>query len=426
VKASETWTLIVDTVVGIWDSFKIWLSESTTAMVNSVVNSFQWLYDHNYYFQALVDFINEKWEMLKTFTTEAWNTLTSTVSNIWTGLVDTVSSITTTIKDTVVNIFNTATEPVRAAWTTIKTVITDTWTELKDTASTWASNMMDMFIEGIKSKIDFLKDTMNDVGEAIADFLGFHSPTKEGPCSDSDKWAGNFMTMFADGIHANKSLVTSAANGVASSIRGTFDSAMSYAKSMASKISSLSSSFGGSSGGGGGSSSRSSRHSSTQEWARNNRDEIERIKKDLGVDHIDIQEARDRSESSSRSRSSRSRSKSSGSIRSRVSKSISKAVSSVRKKFKFHTGGFVNPKTQEMNATLKMGEFVLSRGHIDFIKKNSGRGASIDYDRLAEAVNDKSNKGINQTVNIYSPKELNPSEIARKNKIALQKLAMGL
>ncbi|MCT4543484.1 MAG: phage tail tape measure protein [Vallitalea sp.] len=349
----------------------------------------------------------------------------STLKRVWDVVSTTMQNVFNVFKGVIGLISSLIQGDWTQVWEYAKKIVVDIFKGLIDTAFTWGKNLVGMLADGVKASYGIIKDAVAGVGKTISDFLGFHSPTKKGPCSDSHLWAGNFMTMFADGINSNRSLVMSATQSVANSVKSTFDSAMSYAQNMASKISSLRSSISSSSSGGG-SSSRSSRRSSTQEWAKNNRSEIERIKRELGVDHIDIQEARDRSESSSRSRSS-SHHSSHRSIGSRVSSSVKKAVSSIRKKFHFHTGGFVSPKTQEMNATLKMGEFVLSRGHIDFIKKHSGNGGgNFDYERLAKLIKSVNGKNITQHVTINSPTVLSPAEIARKNKIALQQLALQL
>ena len=58
------------------------------------------------------------------------------------------------------------------------------------------SNMIDMFVEWIKAKIQSVRDAANSVATTISNFLWFHSPTKEWPASDSDKWMPNFINML--------------------------------------------------------------------------------------------------------------------------------------------------------------------------------------------------------------------------------------
>ncbi|MBN6186308.1 tail tape measure protein [Aneurinibacillus sp. BA2021] len=67
--------------------------------------------------------------------------------------------------------------------------------------SSWGSNLMTMLIAGIRSKFPALSTAVSGAAGIIKNFLGFSSPTKEGPASKSDKWAGNFISMFASGLH---------------------------------------------------------------------------------------------------------------------------------------------------------------------------------------------------------------------------------
>lgn len=76
-------------------------------------------------------------------------------------------------------------------------------TNLKNIAGqgvSWGSNLIDMMVSGIRSKFTSLTSAVTDAAGIIGDFLGFHSPTKKGPASDSDTWAGNFVSMFAGGL----------------------------------------------------------------------------------------------------------------------------------------------------------------------------------------------------------------------------------
>lgn len=64
----------------------------------------------------------------------------------------------------------------------------------------WGSNLIDMVAGGIRAKLPSLASAASKAASTIKNFLGFSSPTKEGPASKSDRWAPNFMNMFAGGI----------------------------------------------------------------------------------------------------------------------------------------------------------------------------------------------------------------------------------
>lgn len=75
---------------------------------------------------------------------------------------------------------------------------------LASKAFTWGKNLIGSFINGIVSKAGSLSKTLQNTAAKIADFLGFSSPTKEGPGKTADRWAPNLMRMFIKGIIDNK------------------------------------------------------------------------------------------------------------------------------------------------------------------------------------------------------------------------------
>lgn len=78
-------------------------------------------------------------------------------------------------------------------------------------ASSWGSDMMQSFINGIKSKWGDLKNACSDVAQAVKDFLGFSEP-KEGPLSNFHTYAPDMMKLFAKGIADNEDLVKNQIN----------------------------------------------------------------------------------------------------------------------------------------------------------------------------------------------------------------------
>ncbi len=121
----------------------------------------------------------------------------------------------------------------------IKIKVTDTFDSIVDSAKTWATNMVDMFVSGIHDRIDAVGDAVSAVAGKIKDFLGFSSPTKEGPAADSDKWGPNFVNMLADGITATSPKVEQAVDGLAGKLKNGVDNALSYAEGMVEKIDNL-------------------------------------------------------------------------------------------------------------------------------------------------------------------------------------------
>lgn len=100
--------------------------------------------------------------------------------------------------------------------------ISQQFDELIKTAKEWGGNLIDMFVQGIKDGIGKVKQAAEDVANAVSDFIGFHSPTKKGPASDSDKWAPNFIKMFSKGISDGKSQIEKASESLMEGMKSVF------------------------------------------------------------------------------------------------------------------------------------------------------------------------------------------------------------
>lgn len=88
----------------------------------------------------------------------------------------------------------------------------------------WGVNIMQGFINGVTSMIGNLKNAVGNAVAGVKSFLGFHSPTKEGPGSDADTWAPNLMKMMVSGVVGGTPSLRDAAHGAATALRSGFTS----------------------------------------------------------------------------------------------------------------------------------------------------------------------------------------------------------
>lgn len=79
-------------------------------------------------------------------------------------------------------------------------------------------NIMNMFIEGISSKITKLTNMVSKAANTVKDYLGFSSPTKKGAGKTGDKWAPNLMKMYREGIIKGLPAIQRAIATVSSSV----------------------------------------------------------------------------------------------------------------------------------------------------------------------------------------------------------------
>ena len=102
-------------------------------------------------------------------------------------------------------------------------------TELKTKMKNWGKDMISGFIDGIKSMISKVVDTVKDIGNKIKSFLHFSRPD-EGPLRDYETWMPDFMEGMAHGIKDNRykvlDQVKQLAEGMKINVNGNYQAAV--------------------------------------------------------------------------------------------------------------------------------------------------------------------------------------------------------
>lgn len=212
--------LLVYAIATHWEQIKQATAAAWDTIKNSVVAAFEWMYNHNYYFQYLVDFIRQAWQTIWKFSISIWNaikdalaavweTIRTIVTTCWQAIQDVTVTVWTAISQRLLALWQQIMAQASAAWNNIYAVISGIWNRIEQgfenlvsAAWNWGKNLLSNFISGITSMLPQLWDTLSNVASTVAGFLGFHSPTKLGPGREADKWAPNFIDMFAQGLRA--------------------------------------------------------------------------------------------------------------------------------------------------------------------------------------------------------------------------------
>lgn len=243
------------------------------AAIQTVVGWFQWLYNHNHYFQDLVDLIRKIVTAFVAWFENAWKTTIANVVALWNGIKDVASTVFTAIVTVITNVWNTVISWIESAWNrevtglqaiwgkisstatsiftsiasflhgiwdkivkavttawsnissiftsaystyveppllTIRTSIINFFTNLAKTAISWGQNLISGFVSGITGSIGKVTGAVQGVMGKVAGFLGFHSPSKEGPGQDLDIWGPNLVKGFVAGLDHGVPLVQAA------------------------------------------------------------------------------------------------------------------------------------------------------------------------------------------------------------------------
>lgn len=94
----------------------------------------------------------------------------------------------------------------------------DTLGSLPGKALQWGKDLIDNFINGIKSKLSALADSVKGVAQTVRDFIGFSEP-KKGPLSNFHTYAPDMMSLFAGGIRDNLWKVQDQLNSMGANIQ---------------------------------------------------------------------------------------------------------------------------------------------------------------------------------------------------------------
>lgn len=237
------------------------LLDAFLAPFNAIIALFDWLYQHNVYFQKLIDaikaivtaglaWLENIWNNDVKFLTNIWTSLTNIVTNAWNSVKNAIMTVVLAIGNWEIDQWNKATKWLTDKWNSFKDIADTAWkavsgvfssiwnkyiagplgtawnsisgwfNNLATQAVKWGENLINSFITGIKNNLTNLGNTVSGAMGTVAKFMGFHSPAKEGPGSEADQWAPNLISMFALGLTNGLPKVAKAAAQVASAAGG--------------------------------------------------------------------------------------------------------------------------------------------------------------------------------------------------------------
>lgn len=262
------WNSIYETIAPLLDAFKYlfetifqaiqiligmamdWISEKISAIWNAIVSfltpilegiktTFETIWNGiktaiDTVLGAIQSVITSVWNAIYSFLSPILNSIKSVVSSVWDSISSKISSIMDTIKSTISNIWDSIKSAVSTKVSGVKTAIQDgfqaavDWIKgLASDAWNWGADIISGIIDGIKSMISNLADTVTGVADTIRDFLHFSVPDK-GPLTDYESWMPDFMKGLAEGINKSKKYVEKAVGGVAQAMQLTMDSDLNY------------------------------------------------------------------------------------------------------------------------------------------------------------------------------------------------------
>lgn len=151
------------------------------------------------------------WDTIKTGFSDGFNAFIGWIVNLFTV---TIPDGANAAKDGIVSGFNNAVDFIGS----IPGRIFGFLGHLGSDAFNWGKDMLDGFINGIKSMIGNIGNAAKGIADKIRSFLHFSVPD-EGPLTDYETWMPDFMGGLAQGINKNQFRVTDAVKKLSGSIK---------------------------------------------------------------------------------------------------------------------------------------------------------------------------------------------------------------
>lgn len=162
------------------------LIEAIPKIVIAIVNAFESL-------------MSQITEIGKNIVNAIGNGIKSLVSKAVTWARDLINNFISGIKSLISKIMDAGKSVVNAVGDGIKSLASE--------ALQWGKDLIQNFIDGIKAKFTALKQTVSNIAQTVKDFIGFSEP-KEGPLSNFHTYAPDMMDLFIKGIKDNEKKLT--------------------------------------------------------------------------------------------------------------------------------------------------------------------------------------------------------------------------
>jgi TP901 family phage tail tape measure protein len=228
------WETLKQNAIQKWEELKNWAIQKWEAIKSRVVEKVE----------TMKQQVTNKWEQLKTWVTNKVEALRKNIISKWESIKQWVIDKAQGLKDKVIQKFEELKSKISSKVEEARSRLSSKFTDMVNTAKRkagdivtkvidkieqlpgkmydWARNAVEMFADGIMSKIGSVVSAAKSLADKVESYLGFHSPTEKGPASDSDHWAPNFVKMFADGLVAGVPWVEKAANKLVQPLEKAF------------------------------------------------------------------------------------------------------------------------------------------------------------------------------------------------------------
>ncbi len=202
-------------VIAAWEAIKSAVSSAIEAIKNVAVAAWEAIKSAVIsIMEAIKSAITAAWEAIKSAVSSVVGAIKEVITSVWNAIKSTVTSIVGGLKDAVVNVFNSLLSGIKNAMSGIAGAVKSGFDAainfikgLPSQALQWGKDIIGGLIDGIKSKISHLVDSVKDIAGTIASFLHFSEPD-EGPLSNFHTFMPDMIDLLGKGIKGNLGKLT--------------------------------------------------------------------------------------------------------------------------------------------------------------------------------------------------------------------------
>lgn len=200
-----------------------WFRDAVNAVIKAIGDFFGEVFGGlvTWFSETLPNSLSQFWNSLKTGWDNMCNGLASNWSAMWNKIKSVMDTIINFVKNNWAGLLLFLVNPFAGAFKLlydncdgfrnfvntwigkIGSIISGTLGGFWDKAKNWGSDLIHGFIEGIKSGIGWLTDTVKGIAGKVASFLHFSVPD-EGPLSDFDESGGDMIDLLIEGMRDKK------------------------------------------------------------------------------------------------------------------------------------------------------------------------------------------------------------------------------
>jgi TP901 family phage tail tape measure protein len=129
----------------------------------AIVNLFNWLYQHNYYFKALVDSIRNFFVGLFAWLVNAWNVIVNAVVAAWQWLASTASSVWHAITSAISTAVSAVVSWLQSAWQAVISWLGSAWAAIAGVATSVWNAITTAISTAVQAVVSFLQGVWNNV-----------------------------------------------------------------------------------------------------------------------------------------------------------------------------------------------------------------------------------------------------------------------